>query len=65
MAKSVFRAEMIKADSRVTPVMTKCLSCHAQLSEPQTAGSGATMMLFAQCAGCKKVYVLDCASFAL
>ena len=63
-ARDVFTFPIV-LDPRVSPVLTHCLTCHAALPAPTTAGAGSQMVLFAQCQTptCQRVYMLDYADF--
>lgn len=69
-AYPIFSEQRLLTDARVTPVMTHCLGCGAELPDAQTTGEGTAgkgMLLFTQCQtdSCKRAYVLDFASFAM
>lgn len=55
-------SKLIHTDSRVSAVLQDCTKCGTKLPVAQVVGSG-PMMLFAQCAHCKTVFIMDIASF--
>jgi hypothetical protein len=52
-------------DVRVSPVMTHCTKCGAELPESQTTSANPDhgVLMFVQCGECKCVFIQDFASF--